>query len=190
MGGFSIAPTGQQTLSQREVDAFMAEIRTRPKKPAPLPLAIRQHRMMVEKNAGYPKHMFHASLDPRLALSEEEEEALRQMGYGDQYIPRTYPKFLHRRNMDAKFEPHFDPATGILQNEPFVETRLVRSPEEEKVLQLMKPKNGQSDWFDELALLPPIEDGPEEDPAITIANLQGQIAALQSRDTGRKGKGE
>jgi hypothetical protein len=187
MATFAVRPTGEQTMSQREVDALMQEARMSGKPNAPLTLGIRQIRMMREKNAGYPKHMYHETLEPRIAIDEREENALTQAGYTEQYYHKNYPKFLHRRNMDAKFEPNFDRATGLLTNEPFVESRMVRNPEDEKALRAMKPKKGESPWFEAVAELPPLEEAPDEDPAVTIANLRGQIEALERKPGKSKG---
>lgn len=178
------APTGQQTMNQREVDAFLQEARTAPKTKSPRILGINMLAMMKAKNDGYPKDMYHASHEMRQALKEEEEIALATIGYQLQYIPRAYPKAMFRRNMAPKFEPQFDPATGIPTNNPFVEERTARTEQDEKTLRAMKPGKGQSAWFERFTDLPEIEDGPSEDPAVTIARQAGELEALRAQAAG------
>jgi hypothetical protein len=40
----------------------------------------------------FPKHMYHAQLDPVMAHNQDEEVSARAHGYGDLYIPRPFPK--------------------------------------------------------------------------------------------------
>lgn len=181
MSTFAVTPTGQQTMSQREADNFLQEARTAPKTKSPRILGVNMLSMMKAKNDGYPKDMYHPTLDMRQALKEEEEVALGQMGYQLQYIPKNYPKAMFRRNMDARFEPQFDLATRAPINTPFVEERVVRSEQDEKALRAMKVTKGASEWFDRITDLPAIEAEPDEDPAVTIANLRGQLTGIQAQ---------
>lgn len=176
-----VAPTGQQTMSQQECDNFLRDARMAPTTKSPRILGINQIPLMRAKNNGYPVDMYHPTLEMRQALKEEEEAALAEMGYQRQYIPKEYPKALFRRNMDAKFEPQFDAATNQQTNHSFVEERTARNADEEKALRKMKPKHGQSEWFEKITDLPELDDGPTEDPAVTIANLRGQIEVLSKK---------
>jgi hypothetical protein len=180
--------TGQQSMSQAEVDRAVREMRMTPQNRNKPVLGIFLAAQMQAKRMGFPKHMYHATLAPRLALDEIEEEAYNNQGYTTQYIPREYPKFLYRRNMDPRYEPHFDRATNILTNEPYVEGREVKDEHAEKLLRTMKPKAGQSVWYTSVAEIndkEPIQDGPEEDPAVTIARLEGELAGARAAGKGK-----
>lgn len=180
MSGFGVSPTGQQTMSQQECDAFLRDARMAPTTKSPRVLGINQIPLMRAKNNGYPIDMHHPTLEMRQALKEEEEMALVNMGYQRQYIPKEYPKALFRRNMAPKYEPQFDPTTNLQVNNAFVEEVVCRDETHEKTLRLMKVKPGQSEWCEKITDLPELEDGPQEDPAITIAHLRGQISGLQA----------
>lgn len=188
MGGFSVQPTGNQTMSQRECDQFLQEARMAPTTKSPRVLGINQIPLMRAKNNGYPVDMFHESLEMRQAMREEEEMALANMGYQRQYIPKEYPKALFRRNMAPKYEPQFDPSTNLQTNNAFVEEVVCRDPKQEKTLRLMKVGPGLSEWFEKITDIPELEDGPTEDPKVTIARMEGQIAGLQSEVEKGKGK--
>lgn len=178
-------PTGQQTMSMREVDQFLTEARMAPNTKSPRILGINQIPIMRARSNGYPIWLYHETLEARQAFKEEEEQALVVLGYRREYIAKAYPKTLFRRNMDARFEPRFDKATGIQENHSFVEERCARDAKQEKELRLMKPKNGQSDWVEKLADLPELADGPTENPMVTIARLQGELAGLLQGKPGK-----
>ncbi len=165
---------------QREADQAMMDARMNPKTASQRVLWINNRNMMIAKAGGYPVDLYHPNLESRQALKEEEESALAAMGYTRKWINKEYPKPLFRRNMAKQYEPKFDPATGIQLSAAFVEERVVRKPEDEAVLRRMKGGVGLSDWFDKITDLPEIEDGPSEDPSVTIARLQGQIDGLES----------
>lgn len=177
----AFAPTGQQTMSQRDVDQFLTEARMAPTNKSPRVLGINQLPLMRAKNNGYPIDMYHPVHDMRKALKEEEELALAGMGYSRQYTRKEYPKAMFRRNMDPKFEPAFDAASTLQTNIGFVEERTVRSADEEKALRAMKPKANQSIWFEKVTDIPEIEDGPTEDPKVTIARLEGELAGVKAK---------
>lgn len=179
-------PTGQQSRSSSEATDWLAAQRAAdqaqrdalldPVGRSPEVLGINIRAMMLAKNNGYPVDMFHENMAPRQAMNAKDESALAQHGYRRQWTAKEYPKALFRRNMAAKFEPRFDPATGIQTNISFVEERAVRTEKEERELRAMKPAKGQSLWFETLGEIPDIEDGPAEDPQVTIARLQGELA--------------
>jgi hypothetical protein len=175
----AFAPTGEQTMSQREVDQFLTEARMAPTNKSPRVLGINQITIMRAKQNGYPVDMHHPTMEMRQAFKEEEEMALASLGYQRNYIAKEYPKALFRRNMSPRFEPQFDPATQIQLNHDFVEEKVCRSEDQEKALRAMKPKPGQSAWFDKITDLPPLDDSLAEDPKVTIARLEGQVAGLQ-----------
>ena len=187
MGGFSVRPSGNQTLNQLEVDRFLKEARDSTGHENPRVLAINQIAMMRAKRNGYPVDMYHESFDMRQAFKPEEEQALSEMGYQRQYIHKLYPKVLHRRNMDTKFEPVFDESGAFQMSNTFVQSITVRDAVHEKEMRAIKPKQGQSIWYETLAELPAVEDGPAEDPNITMARQEGEIAGLKAK-LAEKGK--
>lgn len=177
MGGLLMTPpTGQQTFSQAEADGFLNTARTAASTGNPRVLGINAIPLMRAKHNGYPVDMYHPTLAMRQAYKEEEEQALAQVGYQRQYIAKAYPKAMFRRSMAPKFEPQFDAATGIQTNLGFVEEVHCRDAEHEKMLRAMHPKKGESAWFYRFVDIPTLDDGPFEDPAVTIARLQGQLA--------------
>ncbi len=188
MGGFSMRPTGEQTVNQSEVDAFLKSARESTSQTNPQVLAINQVAMMKAKRNGYPVDMYHEKLEMRQALKVEEEQALSQLGYQRQYIPKAYPKVLHRRNMDAKFEPTFDEGSGLQLTNSFVQSITVKDAKHEAEIRAMKPKPGISIWYETLAELPEIQDGPTEDPAIKLARQEGEIAGLRAKLAETDGK--
>lgn len=178
-------PTGRQTMSQADADAFLNTARTAASTKNPRVLGIMQIPLMRAKHNGYPVDMHHATLAMRQAFKEEEEQALAEIGYQRAYIPKAYPKALFRRNMAPKFEPQFDPATGLQTNLGFVEEVTARDEQHEKTLKAMKPHIGQSVWFDRVTDIPPIEDGPSEPYEVTIARLQGEIEGLKTKKSNK-----
>jgi hypothetical protein len=181
MGGFSMRPTGEQNTSQAEVDRFLKEARESSGSGNPVVLGINQVQMMKAKRNGYPVDMYHEKFEMRQALKAEEEQALQLLGYQRQYIPKLYPKVLHRRNMDAKFEPTFEEGIGLQLTNSFVQSITVRDEKHEKEVRAMKTKPGVSIWYESLAELPEIEDGPTEDPKVTQARLEGEVAGLKAK---------
>jgi hypothetical protein len=175
------APTGNQTATKQDVDRLLADTRAGATKENPRILARFQRAQMLAKNNGYPKDMYHPVLDMRQAMNEKEEEALATLGYSDRYIAKAYPKVLFRRNMDPRFEPKFDRATGLQVNMDYVEERSVKTLEEEKALRALPPTRGASPWFDRVVDLPPIDEGPTEDPSVTQARMEGEIEALRAQ---------
>ncbi len=176
-------PSGNQTLSQREVDAQLRDVSMQPRGHNPRSLGIRTIEMMLAKNNGYPKPMYHQTLEVRYAMKEEEEISLSSLGYSTQYIAKQYPKALFRRNMEPKYEPQFDPATNLQTNLAFVQEITCRDEKHERELRLMKPKKGQSDWFERITDVPAMDDAPDEDPKVTIARLQGELEAYRGEQT-------
>lgn len=163
-----------------DVQAIMNQLRP-PKNANPRILAINQRAMQTAKQNGYPKHLYHANLDPVLALTEDQEEELMQLGYQPHYIRHDYPKMLYRRNMDPKLGPQIDKSTGKVANNPFIEEVMVRSKEAEDSLMKAKIPNGCGQWYARFVDVPELPEGPAEDPAVTIARLEGEVSALRSK---------
>lgn len=186
MSEFSFAPTGNQTMSSGEIDRMIRDARMAPKNKSPRVLGIHLHDQMRAKNLGYPKDMYHPTMDMRQALNEEEETALAQVGFRAGYTHKEFPKTLFRRNMDEKYAPKFDLATKAQVNIEYVEEIRVRDAAHEEQLRKEKRKPSvKSDWCDKITDLPELAGGPEEDPLVTIARLQGQIAGMTPKPAGK-----
>jgi hypothetical protein len=138
------------------------------------------------RNNGYPKWMYHEALEPQQVKNREQERAIAAQGYKTFYVQRSspYPAYVFRRNMDPKFE---DPNAATGAPGDFIEQQLVRSEGEMEALKkTRKPKTAIGEWVREIADLPPIADGPTEDPAVTIARLQGELTAMKAEPKAAK----
>jgi hypothetical protein len=158
--------SGDHTPTMKDVHAIMAGLKSTASVNNEPVLAVHQEEQMRAKNKGYPQHMYHAKLDALIVSNPEQRGAAMGLGYTASYQHREYPKFLHRRNMEAKFEAA-----------DYVESRQVASKEQEDALRKVKAKNGQSPWVESLDKVEPLPDEPIEDPQVTIARLQGQLEA-------------
>lgn len=143
------------------------------------------------RNKGYPKWLYHAEKEPVQVQNSAQETALkREMGYANAYIPQFFPAYMHRRNMDPKFEmPDLD--RGRCGD--FIESRLVAKQQDlDALLKERKSKTVIGEWCQEVAQLPAVEEGPSEDPKVTIARLEGQLRAQQQEiaadDAPRRGR--
>lgn len=179
-----------QTFTEQERQAEIARLMAEFEHPA----ADNRPVLMIDiieqqkaRNGGFPKWLYHETLAPQQVKNRDQERAITAQGYKPYYVQRAtpYPTFVFRRNMDPKFEnptPAGDPGD-------FVEQRLVRNEQEmELLLKARKPKTAIGEWTKELAELPPIAEGPSEDPAVTIARLQGELAAMKSDDAPKRGR--
>lgn len=130
-------------------------------------------------NLGYPKEMYHAQLEPRRAYNQQQVKALGEQGYrADQYIFRSWPSMYYRRNMAERFAEG-NPTKG----EPgdYIEQRKFTSQEAlDEAQKQRRPRLVVSAWVKTLAELPELEEGPNEDPQVTIARLQGELAARRT----------
>lgn len=171
--------------TMKDVDAILSKIRP-PSTGNPPVMALNLKRMVEATKGGYPKHLYHEALDPVIVLREDQHHELAMLGYVENYIPRQYPRTLYRRNPDLKFEPKFDPATKVLLFEPFVEARLVRDENHEKAVRKDRVPPGCGPWVLRVEEIEPLPDGSGEDPAVTIARLEGQIEEARRAAGDRK----
>lgn len=186
---------GEEIQTDRDVTDLLAQVRRDPRTSNPRVLAINQIRQMQAKNDGYPVYMHHDTLSPTMANNEKEEEALAQAGFRREYRHRDYPKCMFRRNMHPKFAKSQAEQLRIAQltveaqrieyatcNEgDFIEERVVKNLDEERKL-LAEPENvaaGRGAWVFSPTEIQPFGDGPAEDPQVTIARLQGELAAYK-----------
>lgn len=161
--------------AQKEIDALMNELRNGEQSTEPL-LAIHQIDIMRGKNKGFPMHMYHPTLEPRVVINTAQRDALLKAGYSLTYTKQEFPMMIFRRNTEPRFAPDF------------VETRTVPSKQVlDSLINQRHPANC-GPWVDTPANIEPIADGPSEDPAVTIARLEGQLAALQGEEPKKKGK--
>lgn len=180
--------------TMRDVKELLAQLSTG-RKENPRVLAINQHNIMLAKNNGFPLHMYHAKLDPQIALDEEQEARLATLGYVRNYIPRLYPRMLFRRNMAEKFALRLDLATGqpansVLdaQGNGYVEERMVATKEIEEALRKQPAKKGQGPWLYSVTDLDPLPEAPNENPEVTIARLQGELDGRREHAEARGSK--
>lgn len=178
-----------QQERQAEIDVLMKQY-DNPKATNKPVLMINIIRQQLAKNEGLPKWMYHADLAPQHVRNDDQENALRGQGYGLNYVLQSYPAFVFRRNMDPKFEKA-DPVSGAPGD--FIEMRQVKDEAALATLMQQRPPKTAIGTWGKYADLPPAEDGPAEDPKVTIARLQGQLIAAQGGQEieprpGKKGK--
>jgi hypothetical protein len=138
------------------------------------PILLHEQQQLIKlKNKGYPKHMYHATLDPVVVKNSKEEHAIISHGYVTTYIPHDYPKMLYRRNLK----------NFSLEPDDYVEHRTARDAAHETALRAERVKHGFTPWFyslGELNAKHPLPDGPVDDPAVTIAALQAELTGYKS----------
>lgn len=141
--------------------------------------------MQKARNKGFPKWMYHKELPAVQVTNREQQQAVsREFGFVEYYVPQAFPAYMYRRNMDRKFE---DADLNSGRCGDFVEARLVKSLAELEALEKeRKPKTAVGEWFAAVTDLPPVEDGPSEDPKVTIARLQGELKAKNEAVEGKK----
>lgn len=187
---FSFRPTGSQTADQHAVDSFVREARNRPNTKNPIVLGINLQAMMRVKNNHYPKDMYHATLAMRQAFKEEEEVALAEMGYSTKHIPQDYPKWLHRRNMAEKFAEQQENGTLTILNNAFIESRLVKTAEDEQKLMRLRPPAGCEQWVEKIEDIAALPETEYVDPQTEISRLRGQLEqANRQLDAGETKRG-
>lgn len=154
---------------QGEVDRVLARFAQKGISTSTKPvLQINLDRQMLARNNGYPKHMYHAILTPQIVLNDEQEQGIRELGYTEVYVFRSWPAFVFRRNMDPKFK-----------DDDFVEARQVENQAGlERLRKERKSETAVGDWLPEIVDLVPIAEKAKEDPLVTIARLQGQLTEL------------
>jgi len=147
--------------------------------------------MQYLKNNRFPRHMYHATLKPAVAINQLQVEMLVEHGYMDRYQHRHYPAMLFRRNMAEKFAcpangAHDIGGVACMCNE-FVETVTVQDPadearviaEERRLMGLKRLKTVHGGWVPEHADIAPLPETSDEDPDVTIARLSGELAGLK-----------
>lgn len=182
-GDVLVAPGRPDNFSMTQVDEILRRAR-QPRKENPPVLMIKAHQLMQARNDGFPRHMYHADLDPVVAITQEQVDELEKIGYGTEYIRREYPKTLYRRNMADRFAPQVDPATKVIGLE-FVESRTVRSKADEETLLKGRRRDTEGPWRETLSAVDEHEPLPSvetfEAKSHEVSHLRGQIEVLQAQ---------
>ena len=187
----------QTTDTQLEIDRVLSRLSQKGANQSTKPaLMVNIIEAMRGLNNGYPKHMYHAEHEARVALNEAQESMLLGAGYRAQYIHKYYPKRLLRRNLSGKFAPVADPVFAEKNPSPesfrgneWVEEREVRNAAAEKILLAAKVPHGCSPWVEKLEELPDL-DQPNEDQSLAIARLEGQLDELRRKATAESAPAE
>lgn len=188
---------GEGIQTEGDVTELLKRIRSDPRTENPRVLYVNQMRMMEGRNAGYPIWMYHDALTAQQVFNEKEEAALAQSGFYRQYKHKSFPTFFFRRNMHPKFQKSAEERARLQQlteearrlemntvNEgDYIESRVVNNEAEAKKLLAEKENKGAGTgrWYAKLTEVPPFDAAPEEDPAVTIARLQGENDALRAK---------
>lgn len=171
-----------------DVDELIKKARMTAKTGNPTVLGVTQIRMMQAQKAGYPKDLYHEHLSAVHCLDEDEEKVYRQNGYVEyanaDWPSCKHPKMLFRRNFATI---RVKDTKGNFLKEEFkfmgpecIEDKTAMTPKEETELLNRKPEVNCSKWFGTVSELPALDEAPAEDPAVTIARLQGEIEAMKS----------
>jgi hypothetical protein len=154
-------------------------------------LGINIERMQIAKNGGYPKWLYHREFDAVQVKNMAQEQALADDGYYDGYRHKEWPRQAYRRNWkkEARAIPGTREFEAVPKFEDFIETRIVDFPAAFEELQSEALPHNCSPWVLNIKDLPNVPDADTEDPAVTIARLQGQLEAMQGADQPRRGPG-
>lgn len=183
--------------SDADAQELLRKIRSDPRGENPRVLAINQLLQMQAKNGGYPVHMYHETLNAVVVNDEKEEEAMSQAGFRKQYKFKQYPRYMFRRNMHPKF--HKSPLEKIriqglspdaqriematTNEQDYIEERVVKDAMEEVALLKQGPNKaaGIGQWVNTIQEIEPWQEDAVEDPAVTIARLEGEVQALRDK---------
>jgi hypothetical protein len=183
--------TAQTTM--QEVQELIKRVRMDPRANNKPVLGVNIQALQTAKNGGYPRHMYHERLEAIQVLSSDEELAVATKGYVSHYIAHAYPKWKFRRNMDDKFAGYYvavnDGKNQMFVPNPYganVEGVSVNDAAAEVALMKKKTPASAGPWFDKVTDIEALPDAPEENPEVTQARLEGQIAELKSQLENRK----
>jgi hypothetical protein len=188
---------GEEIRTDVDVQDLLTKIRQDPRTSNPRVLTINQIAQMKAKNGGYPLDMHHDMLSPVQVHSEKEELALSQRGFRREYKHRDYPKYMFRRNAHPKFQKSAEERARIhsltaeaqriematVNEGDYIEEKIVNAPEEEAKLLKEKPNRtaGTGPWVRSVTEIAPFEEPTGEDPAVTIARLEGELAGFRDK---------
>lgn len=191
---------GAEVQTDRDVRELLDNLRKDPRTENPRVLTVLQERQMQARNGGYPIFMHHDSLSPVRVENEKEEMNLTEAGFRREYKHRSFPTWIHRRNMHPKFAKSAQELIRLRGLSPeaqrlemaqvndgdFIESVQVKD-EVEFAKYMKQPEQkaaGIGKWHHEITDVEPLET-PDEDPQLTIARMEGELAALREK-AGRK----
>lgn len=164
--------------SMRDVNEILTKLRPASTSNKPV-MALNQRKTMLAQNNGFPMHLYHETLEPVVALTEEQAEELYRLGYQQEWIGHRFPKYLFRRNFDIKYALKRDPATQNPINHEYVEERLIRNADHEKAVLTEPKRSGTGPWCERITDIEPLPDNVGEAAEVRIARLEGQIEGLK-----------
>lgn len=173
---------------ETQVDELIQKARSAARRGNPVVLGVNQIKLMQAQKAGFPKDLYHEHLPTVHCLTEEEEKVYRENGFVEyqnaNWASTKHPKMLFRRNFTTR---RIVNQQGIFIRDEFkfpapecIEDKTAMTPAEEVEILKRKAEVNCSQWFATVADLPKLDEAPEEDPAVTIARLEGQVEALKS----------
>ena len=147
-----------------------------------MPLGINIIEQMRGKNGGFPRFMYHRTEAPQQVTNRSQQEQLAKMGYVVYYVRHDFPCTLYRRNMETLKQrigesKEFE---DVPKFPDFVETISAKSQEHMETLMTNRVPAKCSAWVQNCAELPEVDNGPTEDPQAVIAQLRGQLEAMQA----------
>jgi hypothetical protein len=193
---------GEEIRTDRDVTQLLEQIRRDPRTDNPRVLWINQNAQMKAKNGGYPIDMHHETYLPVQVFNEKEEDAMSQVGYRREYKHKDFPCAIYRRNGHPKFHKSTEERQRIAcltieaqrlematDNEgDYIETVTVKNQGELDKFMAQKPNKAAKigSWHLKVTDIDPLDRDPEEDPAVTIARLQGEVDGMKGKEKGKK----
>jgi hypothetical protein len=189
--------------TDREVQDFLARVRKDPRTTNPRILQVQMTIAARGKNGGFPHDMYHDSLSPVTVQNVEEEMIMSQAGFYSEYRHRSFPVTLFRRNMHPRFEKSPEERQRIQALTPearaiematvnehdYIEECLVHTQAElDAKLAIPARKGVTSAWVRKFAEVEPFEQPSNEDPALAIARLEGQLAEARAKAEESRGR--
>lgn len=158
----------QPPATNKEINELIASLTKDPDASNDIALGTDIIEMERAKNGGYPRNMYHQSLQPVIVTNRSQESAVSARGYVRNYIHQEFPRMLHRRNPDVKFKAS-----------DYVESRTVIDDNAMAALMKSRTPEGCSEWGWTAADLPEIVVDSKEAQSLMIAKLQGQLEELR-----------
>lgn len=158
------------------VNSLLAKFHDKRANNAP-PLGINLLEAQKIQNQGFPYWMHRSGFAPVHVMNQNQADAMAARGYVRNYTKQAYPTTLYRRNteMVRQLIPGSTEYEMVYKHEGGVETLVVDSESAEEEARTKPTPWMCSDWFKNAADLPQVDDGPKEDPRVTIARLQERL---------------
>lgn len=164
-----------------DIDKLLEDVRRERKGDYRPVLAVNIAKAQVAANGGYPVHMYHETLLPRIALHADMEAALTGQGYHHDYKKQSFPRYLFKRNLGERFllpasivVPAGTPTPAPNSSGDYVEFAIAHNESEEGKLL----KRG---YMRDVGMIEPMPEELAEDPEIKSANLEGENKALRDQ---------